>query len=423
MSVSTAGRMRLHYRSLFQLDQPAFWVFMGFLVYGAFRMSVVLAQLSHISRSGWALSWLLLALYALPVFVLIYRLDLYEREPLSLVLGAFAWGALAATALALDAAGWNQVLARAIGAEAAGRWGPATVAPIVEETLKGAGVVLIYLIARDEVDDAMDGFVYGALCGLGFAVVEDVLYFMAAFGGTPGGVLEGFYVRVLSSGLYGHVLYTGLTGLGIGYFVSRREHQPFGRRIGVAIGCFVAAVLAHALWNSPILEFRPSEPIHGAEWLLVPVALAVKGLPLLVLVLVAVKLARGRERRWLDGALEHEVGRGGVSSQEFATLREPARRRAATRAMRARAGRPAATLLQRLQREQVNLAMLVTRTASSEDPAVVAQRDYCRSLRDALVAIPGAASAAEDGSGRPGGAADVGATGDGPAPMSPPDPG
>ena len=36
---------------------------------------------------------------------------------------------------------------------------------------------------------------------------------MAAFGGTPAGVLQGFYVRVLSSGLYGHVLYTGLVGM------------------------------------------------------------------------------------------------------------------------------------------------------------------------------------------------------------------
>src|SRR5206468_7956550 len=164
-----------------------------------------------------------------------------------------------ATALARDAAGWDQLVARVLGQDAATRWGPALTAPLVEELLTGAGVVLIYLIARDEVDDAMDGFVYGALCGLGFAVVEDVLYFMAAFGGTTGGVLEGFYVRVLSSGLYGHVLYTGLTGLGIGYFVSRREHQPFARRLGVAIGCFVAAVLAHAFWNSPILQFGPSD--------------------------------------------------------------------------------------------------------------------------------------------------------------------
>jgi hypothetical protein len=61
--------------------------------------------------------------------------------------------------------------------------------------------------------------------------------------------------------------------------------------------------------------------------------------------------------------------------------------------MRARAGAPAADLLARLQREQIDLAMLASRVATSDDPALLAQRTYCRSLRDALGAIPGAAGA------------------------------
>ena len=114
-------------------------------------------------------------------------------------------------------------MARVGGPEFAARWTAALTAPFVEEILKGLGVVLIYLIAPDEFDDMMDGFVYGAVCGLGFAVVEDVFYFMGVFGGHPSGVLQGFFVRVVSSGLYSHVLYTGLVGMGIGYFVSRRD--------------------------------------------------------------------------------------------------------------------------------------------------------------------------------------------------------
>ena len=112
-------------------------------------------------------------------------------------------------------------MSRVGGPEFAARWTAALTAPFVEEILKGLGVVLIYLIAPDEFDDMMDGFVYGAVCGLGFAVVEDVFYFMGVFGGHPNGVLQGFFVRVVSSGLYSHVLYTGLVGMGIGYFVSR----------------------------------------------------------------------------------------------------------------------------------------------------------------------------------------------------------
>jgi len=395
-----ASRVRLahlHHRSFIQVREPAFWVFCALIAYGALRIAGVLSELSAASRSGWALSWVLLAIYAVPTFILVYRLDLYEREPISLALAAFAWGAFAATALSLDAAGWDQAVAQFGGREFAIRWGPAIVAPIVEEALKGAGVVLVYLIAREEVDDAMDGFVYGALCGLGFAVVEDVLYFLAVFGGTPSGVLQGFYVRVLSSGLYGHVLYTGLVGMGIGVFVTRRQDRPLRWRIGVAAALAGTGVLGHALWNAPWVPAMPSEPARVAEWLMVPVALAIRGLPLLVLVALAVRLAHARERRWLDAALGSEVGMDGITADELEILRAPRRRRAAARALRARAGRHAAALLRRLQREQVNLAMIADRVAIPDDPALVSQRGYCRSLRHALEAIPGAATAEATG--------------------------
>jgi RsiW-degrading membrane proteinase PrsW (M82 family) len=390
-------RRAIHHRSIFQVHQPAFWVFAAFLAYGVVRMVAALGQLASVSRSGWALSWLLLLAYAAPLVALIYYLDLYEREPVSVAIAAFLWGAFAATALALDAAGWDEVLANLTTPGFAVRWGPSLTAPVIEEFLKGAGVVLLYLIVRDEVDDMMDGFVYGALCGLGFAVVEDVVYFMAGFGGTPSGVLEGFYVRVVSSGLYGHVLYTGLVGMAIGVLVTRRDPTPMRERLPLAAGIIALAVLGHALWNAPVLALAPSPPVHGAAWLLYPVDLAIKGLPLLLFVIVALRLARTRERRWLDGALDGEAGLGGVTAEELAVLRVPARRRAAVRTMRTRAGDAAGRLLSRLQREQIDLAMVASRVSASEAPELVAQRAYCVSLRAALEAIPGAAAAAQPG--------------------------
>ena len=390
-------RRALHHRSIFQLRQPAFWVFAAFLLYGVVRMVVGLGRLVSVSRSGWALSWLLLVLYAAPLIVLIYYLDLYEREPVSVAIAAFLWVAFAATALALDAGGWDEVLANVTTPGFALRWGPSLTAPVIEEFLKGAGLVLLYLIVRDEVDDMMDGFVYGALCGLGFAVVEDVVYFMAGFGGTPSGVLQGFYVRVVSSGLYGHVLYTGLVGMAIGLLVTRRDPTPMRDRLPLAAGIIALAVLGHAVWNAPVLALTPTPPVHGAAWLLFPVDLAIKGLPLLLFVIVALRLARNRERRWLDGALAAEVGLGGVTATDLAALRVPARRRAAVRAMRARAGDAAGRLLGRLQREQIDLAMVASRVPAPDAPELAAQREYCRSLRAALDAIPGAAAAAQPG--------------------------
>ena len=380
----------LHHRSLFQPREPAFWVFSFFVIAGAAVIVGLLSRLSDLSSSGYARSWLLLGLYAIPIFVLVYALDLYEREPLSLAVGALAWGAFAATALASLAVGWDDVLARALGQDFAVRWGSAITAPLVEESMKAAGVVLIYLIARDEVHDVMDGFVYGALCGLGFAIVEDVLYFMGFFGGSPADVVRGFYVRVVSSGLYGHVLYSGLTGMAIGYVVSRRD-APVAKRLWVAALLAAAGVGMHALWNSPLLDLVPSEP-HGWTWALYPLTLVVKGLPMIAFVAIAVILARRRERHWLDASPGTKVD-DAITPDELRTLREPGRRRAAVRDMRRRAGAHAARVLRRLHREQITLAMLADRVASPDDPTLVDQRAYCGSLRDALEAIPGAAPA------------------------------
>jgi hypothetical protein len=285
------------------------------------------------------------------------------------------------------------VVARLAGPGFAARWAPALTAPFVEETLKGIGVVLIVLIARDEVDDLMDGFVYGALCGLGFAVVEDVFYFVAVFGGDVRGVLQGFFVRVIASGLYSHVLYTGLVGMGVAIVTTRRDHRPAAARWRLAALFAGAAVFGHFLWNSPLLEFFPARPWQGVDWLIIPIATAVKGLPLLLFVVLALRLAQARDRRWLREALASEIGSGGITAEELTILESPRLRRLARRDLQRRGGDRAARLLKRLQREQMNLAMVRSKVAVDDDPALVRQRAICRSLRDGLDAIPGAAPA------------------------------
>ncbi len=387
-------RSPLHHTSLFQLREPAFWLYAVTLALTGLYTIGEQSLYRRISPSGWVLSWVLLLAYALPVFLIIYFLDLYEREPMSLLIGALLWGAVAATTMSgFGNSGWGEVVARVGGPEFAAKWTAALTAPFVEETLKGLGVVIIYLIAREEIDDVMDGFVYGATVGLGFAVVEDVYYFIAVFGGSPADVIKGYFIRVIASGLYSHVLYTGLVGMGIGYAVTRRGGVSSRRRGLVLAGLVSLAVFGHLLWNSPLLDFFPEYPWTGSDWLVIPLATAVKGLPLLAFAGLAVKLARGRERRWLNTALMAEAGDEGISAGELAVLESPKARRAVRAEMKARAGRGAADLLERLHREQVNLAMIRSRVAASDDPALIEQRAYCKALRDALQAIPGVASA------------------------------
>jgi protease PrsW len=372
--------------SLFQIRQPAFWFFVVLLfLTGLVTLAEQTAFLA-VAPGGWVLSWFLLVLYAVPIFLLVYFLDLYEREPLSLVFGAFLWGAVVATALAgIGNVGWGLVVLLAGGGEFAARWTAALTAPFVEEILKGAGVVMIYLIARREVDDTMDGFVYGAVAGLGFAVVEDVFYFIARFGGSPGAVLVGFFARVIAGGLYSHVLWSALCGMGIGYFVGRRGEASPARRLGVAFGLFLAAVAGHFLWNSPLLDFFPRRLSSGGALLQVVWASAVKGLPLLAVVGVMVVLARRREHRWLRAALTSEVGREGILTEEMAVLSNPRRRRRARRDIGRRAGPTAASMAKRLQKAQIDLAMIATRVFRDDHPDLLNQRRYCRALREALV--------------------------------------
>jgi RsiW-degrading membrane proteinase PrsW (M82 family) len=382
---------------LFRPREPAFWVFVAIL-FGTLLLLVAEQRVFlRISGSGWVLAWILALAYAAPVLLLVYALDLFEKEPVSLIAGAVLWGALASAALAgIANGGWALVVARLGGPEFAARWTAALTAPFVEETLKVCGVVFIYLIAREEMDDIMDGFVYGAMIGLGFAVVEDVFYFMSVFGGDPAGVLRGFFVRVVASGLYGHVLYTGVAGMGVAYFVTRRGERSFGRRAAVAAGAFGAATAAHVLWNSPVLDFFPAEPWTGAEWLLVLPAGAVKGLPFLGFVAVLVWLAFRREAAWLDAVMASEIGGDAITREEYQTLRNPLARIRSRRAMRARAGDHACRVLRDLQREQIDLAMVLTREGDIRSPEVTEHRRICASLRDALRAIPGAVSADAD---------------------------
>jgi hypothetical protein len=100
-----------HQTSLFQFREPAFWLYLLLLAVTAIVTVRQQGYLRAVSPSAWALSWALLALYLVPMVACVYVLDLYEREPPSLVLGALLYGAVCATALAaLANDGWARCL-------------------------------------------------------------------------------------------------------------------------------------------------------------------------------------------------------------------------------------------------------------------------------------------------------------------------
>jgi hypothetical protein len=256
------------------------------------------------------------------------------------------------------------------------------------------GVVILFLIVPGEFDGVMDGFVYGAMVGLGFTVVEDVSYFINAVAAVPGAVdqsgpvIDTFLIRVVGGGLYGHVLFTGLTGTGFAFFVTHRADAISKRLLGAGV-CIAAGVSAHVVWNSPWME-SILQTTGGAnpsvfQWIEYG---AVKGLPFLILLGVLVLLATRSEEANYRSIVAGEPDPMVATDDEIRSLRSLwARRSARTAAGRLR-GRAGSTLTGRLQAAQIEYAMIRSGTGSLANPALDAQRLKIRSIRAELAAVP-----------------------------------
>lgn len=365
---------------LVQRSNAAFWAFVTLVVLGTLNFIGEQLAFTSVDPVALALSWLLMLAYIAPVVLVLLRLDLYEREPVSLMVGAFAWGALVAPSFAgIVNVQVAAILHGSLGGGVFFPWQAALTAPVVEETYKVLGVVALYLIAAREFDDLMDGFVYGALVGLGFAVTEDVFYFMTHFGGSVDGVVSGFVVRVLAAGLYSHVLWSGLAGIGVAYFAVHRVDRSFANRLAVAVGLVALAMFAHFVWNSP-LEFG-----DGLGGLLVYGT--IKGAPFLLLLALAVRLAQRRERRWLRGALGSELAAEVVTPADVEALIDGRLAKQERQQAQGSGGAAGLRALRDLRREQVNLAMVRTRVDRDDHPDLIRQRATVVDLRAQLDAV------------------------------------
>ena len=380
--------------SLIQPRQPAFWLFLALLGIGGY---LFLNEQSIFSQlpTALALSWGLVLIYAVPVFVLVYRLDLFEREPKLMLAAALIWGGVIAVSLAGYANdAWLSVLGKIAPADFTSDWGAAVVAPVTEEILKLTGVVCLFLIVPAEFDGVMDGFVYGAMVGLGFTVVEDVSYFIqatAAFGGADqaGPVLDTFLIRIVAGGLYSHVLFAGLTGMGFAYFVTRRQ-ESFRKRLFVFGALVVAGAGAHFVWDSPwmasVLDIAPgTDKPSTFQWIQYG---GLKGLPFLALLVLMVVFATRSEEKNFRAIVAGEPDPQVITEAEIKSLGSLWSRRRARSAARRLRGPQGSKLTGQLQSAQVEYSMIRSRVDTLTDPALDAQRLKIRAIRAQIGAVP-----------------------------------
>jgi len=230
------------------LRLPAFWLVLVLLGMGAWRIFAIVRDSFGLYPRATAVALGLFGLYAVPFWIFVERLDYLEREPPLLLATAFAWGGLVATSTAIPGnAAVHNLLAKLVSPEFTAAWGSAIAGPTIEELLKTLGIVAIVLIARAQVNSVLDGVVYGALVGLGFQVVENIVYAVNAVaivgnGDRVGPVVSTFFLRGFLAGLWSHTLFSALAGAGVAYVVVRTD-KPLWIRLVVAGGALGGAWL------------------------------------------------------------------------------------------------------------------------------------------------------------------------------------
>lgn len=323
-------------------------------------------------------------LYAmLPVPFLVgsyFWLDRYEREPLRYKFAAFVWGAVVAVAIALIL----QLLVAAIW-DLSDNQLATFVAPATEEPAKCAFLLLLFARKRRVLDGFVDALVFAGLVGLGFAFVENVLYYAGSYLGSPDLDIDGataatatFFVRGIMSP-FAHPLFTSAFGIALGFTLLVRS-----KTLKFLIGTtgLALSMSLHGAWNGSL-------SYYGGGGFLIFYLLSA----LVFVALVATAcLARKKQGDQLAQALWETSRRGWLHPDEVPYLSRFALRRNARQFAKGRGGPLAVDALKRYQQLAVTMAFLyagvmVGRPKPQAVPKVYALRGAMESVKP-LVMLP-----------------------------------
>jgi RsiW-degrading membrane proteinase PrsW (M82 family) len=249
----------------------------------------------------------------------VWWLDRYEKEPIWLLALAFLWGAVPAALISAALELAFDLPISALGGESvvANLASVSINAPVVEETVKGIALVGLVLVFRREFDDVLDGIVYGAMIGFGFAFSENLFaYFLPIL--SDQGATAGLTNILFRSVLFGfnHAFWTGTIGAALGY---ARLAQSWPERIAVPVAGWLTAMILHGIHNAG------ASLVEQTSCLSLGVSVLVDWGGLVLLLAIAFLVLR-KESQWIERGLMEEVMRGGLSAHEFDVLRSARRR-------------------------------------------------------------------------------------------------
>jgi RsiW-degrading membrane proteinase PrsW (M82 family) len=281
--------------------------------------AVLLYLISALGTAGVAISAVAALIPFVIVLLTIRWIDRWEPEPRPALVFAVLWGAGVAVSVALIFDLGVQIALAAVGGRPDDFLQAAVQAPIVEESAKGFGVLLLFWVNRRHFDGPVDGIVYAASVAAGFAFTENILYFgrtLVESGLGPQFVFT-FIVRGVFSP-FAHLLFTACTGYAIGKAAERGGGALAG--LGAYVLGLIPAALLHALWNGGLALARST--VEYYLFIEVPIFLGA---------LTVVLVVRARERGITRARLGEYAEAGWFTPQEVALVSTPTGRRQAMR--------------------------------------------------------------------------------------------
>ncbi|WP_435098669.1 PrsW family intramembrane metalloprotease [Halarchaeum sp. P4] len=193
---------------------------------------------------------------AAALVVYVWRMDVTMREPLPMLVITFVLGFLfAGFAAVLNTVLKGVVTAIPLVGMVLFFW--VVVGP-VEETVKWLAVRL-YAFRSEKFDAVVDGAVYGAAAGLGFATIENTIYITGQFlsaansATMQAGLAQAFQTATLRTFAGpGHVIYSAFAG----YYLGLAKFNPDNRGPIVVKGLVIAAGI-HAFYNTAVTYMDP----------------------------------------------------------------------------------------------------------------------------------------------------------------------
>ena len=254
--------------------------------------------------------------------LIVLAIDRFDPEPPWVLALAFLWGAVIAVFGSLIINDTSTYVAHSVGGQTAAEFTGAVIsAPFAEEAMKGLGLLVLLLALRKEFDGIVDGIVYACMIALGFATVENVLYYGRAVG--EGGIGAGVVVMVLRGLMspFAHPLFTSMTGIGFG--IAREQKRGIAVWVAPVLG-YLMAVLLHMIWNG--IPTVGGLGLGDAAGLLFLLFYVIAWVPMFGCFLFAVGYCLRREWKIIRDHLQDEVALGVLTREEFAVALSPIKR-------------------------------------------------------------------------------------------------